>query len=1225
MLLQWNMRGYHSQRPHLQNTIDELNPHIICLQETHLKKQNTTSLTKYHFPPMRKDRTNKKGGGIAIFIHNSIPFIPIKIDTEAEILGTYIILNNKKITLLNAYFPPDIDIDKIRTYINEIKNLITGPFILTMDSNAHHTQWGSAVMDPRGKLIAEWIENNEYILLNNGEPTFLTHSGTFTHIDLTICSSDIAVDIHWKPHHNPCNSDHFPIIIKTADKITPHERSIKWNIKSANWTKFTNTINIPENFVSPNQACDSVTQAINSAAENSITKTNQTNVRPSAYWWNKDCTIAKRTKNKALTKYKNHLGNLEYWIAFKKAKAKFRYTVRRARDDSWKDFLRNLTNKNTSTELWKHVNLIRNKPSYTNIVLKINNNYITDHTEIADTLAQHFALRSNGDTPDIIFKEHKTRAEKQTIDFSNDNYTMYNKPLTIEELKLALQTCTSKSPGPDTLPYIFIQKFTNEQLTQLLNFYNYIYSNGFPEQWREGIIIPLPKPNKPTTQCDSYRPITLTNCLSKLMEKILNRRLQHYLESINFYSTTQSGFRAKHSTLDGLVRLGHTAQRAINENKYCIAVFLDISQAFDTVWLHGLLTKLHSTGLKGNLARYIREFLQNRKISVKVGNTISSKYPLHSGVPQGSVMSPTLFTVMINDIFDECPENIQTSLYADDGAMWLITDNLQQGLADLQKAIDEVSKWSHKWGLQVSHKKTTAMIITHKHTRNPAPLLLHNHPITFTTTSKFLGITFDTRLTWGKHITNIKNRCLKDLQLLRIISYNKLSSDYETLKRIYTALILPKINYASFLYTHASITQLTKLDRLQYAAIRIILGIHRFTPTFKLEIEANILPLNIRRKRILLQYGTRVSCLINHPIKIFLEKHRPIHMYLSDRYKLTPLEILHKTLNEISINTEKVANTPMKSYYSYTVHNIHTSLADIKKEQRSDELWRLFFDNMIDTKYKNRTQVYTDGSCREDRSGCGIWSNEFQLKSRLPDKTSIFTTELYAIYAAINFVSRLDGQFVILSDSLSAIKALSSFNYSDHYLLVYIINSLNKIENNKITIEWVPSHVGIVGNENDDKIAGEATHMTSINQISPCLSAMRHCIRVACEADWTGQWQSLGTTLTAHKPTIGPTAYWNESRKCQITMSRVRLSSTLLTHGHYLNKTEARECPHCHVKFTLKHLLIECTQLAPSRQEMLNHCSSNSLVFNLQNITTPPFPAILIMKFLSETSFLNQI
>ena len=98
-IIQWNLRGYHAQRPHLQKLIDNTNPSIICLHETHLKPQNDASLSKYHYPPVRHDRLDRRGGGTAIFIKNTIPHIPIDHNIDLELAAAKIFINNKTITI----------------------------------------------------------------------------------------------------------------------------------------------------------------------------------------------------------------------------------------------------------------------------------------------------------------------------------------------------------------------------------------------------------------------------------------------------------------------------------------------------------------------------------------------------------------------------------------------------------------------------------------------------------------------------------------------------------------------------------------------------------------------------------------------------------------------------------------------------------------------------------------------------------------------------------------------------------------------------------------------------------------------------------------------------------------------------------------------------------------------------------------------------------------------
>jgi hypothetical protein len=457
-------------------------------------------------------------------------------------------------------------------------------------------------------------------------------------------------------------------------------------------------------------------------------------------------------------------------------------------------------------------------------VLKAGDTTISDPNDVANSLCQHFAKRSDGTSSDTIFTDHKTTREIIPMVFPPGEHCWYNGPLTLRELQWALQTSTSKSPGPDTIPYSILQQIPPDQLQRLLKFYNHIFTTGFPAQWREGFIVPILKPGKPATNVSSYRPITLTNCLSKIFEKILNQRLQAFLEEKNFFDPCQSGFRSSHSTLDALTRLETAAKESINEGKYCIAIFLDIERAFDTVWHRGILDKLYRLGLRGNLGRIIQGFLQDRVVRVRLPAGISDQHPLHSGVPQGSVFSPTLFAILINDLFADMPKDIAHSLYADDGALWCCHKDLAEATTLMQSALNQLIPWTHKWGLQISIAKTHAMLFTRRRPNNIPPLQLDTAVISYIPKVCFLGVYFDCRMTWSPHINSLRARCQKDLRLLHIIAAHKWGADYVSLKRLYLALIRPKLDYGSHLFDTAAPTTLLVLDRIQYAAIRTMLG-----------------------------------------------------------------------------------------------------------------------------------------------------------------------------------------------------------------------------------------------------------------------------------------------------------------------------------------------------------------------------------------------------------------
>ena len=1224
--VQWNIRGIKPQKPYLQMLIDDLSPSLISIQETHLKPKDDFYVSKYHYPILRNDRKDQMGGGVALLIKKEILFTPIHHQIDAELIAAKIYIKDKSISICSIYFAPNVTTNHIKTVLDSLKEILTTPYIIMMDSNSHHPSWGSENTDNKGNLIADWIEENSLILLNTGEPTYMSSGGSLTHIDLTICTPDLATDLDWTPHYDLYNSDHFPIMIGTTETETINNDAPKWNIDKADWKLFTDNLKLDETFDNPHNACDQIVKTFKSAAENAIPLKLPQKTRPSSYWWTAECTKRKKDKNKALYRYKKQLGNLDLWIAFKKARAKFRITVHLAKRNSWNKYLQNFTSNNNSSQMWKRYKILKNKPTSRTIVLKIDNEYVTEQRQIANKLAEHFSEKSKNINEDPFFLQHKSHCEKTKITFDGNDEETYNLPFTIEELNYALNSCTSKSPGPDSLPYSFIKNITKPQMAKLLDFYNFIYRVGYPEQWSEGLIIPLLKSQKISSKVESYRPITLTNTLGKLMEKMVNRRLQNHLEKMSFYSNSQSGFRASHSTYDGLIRLQHSAHEALTDKKFCVAVFLDISKAFDTVWHQGLLTKIKNLDIKGNMGNFIQSFLQNRKISVKVNNTISNHFNLEAGVPQGSVLSPTLFTIYINDIFENISPNIQTSLFADDGAIWIVHDKLDEAILEIQAALDTILHWSQEWGLKIAHDKTNALIFTRRHIHSPNKLTFDNKNINYVTSTKFLGIHFDSKLIWCKHIDYVVTRCKRDLQLMRLISYSKFSSDYLTLLKIYTMLIRPKIDYGCFLYMNAAKTHLTKLDRIQYEAARIMLGVLRTTPTFKLEIEANLMPLNIRRKEILVKYGFRICTIPCHPVKLFIDKYKLARKFVSPNYKFSPMQLVKEEFDTMEVELNMIPSIQMTERYS--VNNILSlsSLAILNKSKISEDLWRLLFKDLTKTKYNQRTHVYTDGSKTSDSTGSAVWSESFSLLCKLPKHTSVFTAELYAIYAAISFLSNQAGYFVIFTDSLSSINALKSLNHKSHYLLSKIHQKIQAMPDQKVVLEWVPSHVGIIGNEKADSLAMTAHNLAEVNHIQIPEADARKITQAYYQRQWQKSWTALGDTLTEFKPNIRSTDYQECPRHIQIPLTRIRLNAPYFKYEQYIKqRSSPRSCTHCNIRLTLKHILIDCPDSNQYRNPITRECQKLKLQLTVPNIANQNFPSSIIYNFLKATNYLHLI
>lgn len=221
----------------------------------------------------------------------------------------------------------------------------------------------------------------------------------------------------------------------------------------------------------------------------------------------------------------------------------------------------------------------------------------------------------------------------------------------MKEFNSAFSSTTETSSGNDQITYSMIKHAHPTMVQRILNLFNFIFlENTFPSSWKIAIIIPIPKPGKDPTNPTNYRPISLTSCLCKLMEKIINVRLVWYLERNKLINKMQSSFRNNRSTTDQLTELESDIQNAISHKEDTIVIMFDLQKAYDTARRHGVLMKMHKYGLGGNLPKFVNNFINDRKIQVRVGKALSNVVELQQGIPQGSVLSCTCFMIAINDI-----------------------------------------------------------------------------------------------------------------------------------------------------------------------------------------------------------------------------------------------------------------------------------------------------------------------------------------------------------------------------------------------------------------------------------------------------------------------------------------------------------------------------------------------------------------------------------------------
>ena len=373
-----------------------------------------------------------------------------------------------------------------------------------------------------------------------------------------------------------------------------------------------------------------------------------------------------------------------------------------------------------------------------------------------------------------------------------------------------------------------------------------------------------------------------------------------------------------------------------------------------------------------------------------------------------------------------------------------------------------------------------------------------------------------------------------------------------------------------------------------------------------------------------MEYGTKILTIQNHPVRDYITAN-PIPQERLVRTKTSSLKEFTRNLQELKTSYNQFPSIPMKNFYNYKTITINSSLADSKKQDQSPVQWQSQYKYMIQEKYPKHHLVFTDGTVRDNKSACAIYNESFNILNRMKDSTTIFTAELQAIYLAIQFIlSHIQGgQFLILTDSLSAVRSLQNLNITKHYLVSKIATVLQNITPSKITIEWVPSHMGIQGNEKADKLAAEATKLSRINELQIPHYQVKGLIKKLSIEEWNRKIRAIDPAMILNQTQTSPTPYTTESRRTQVILTRLRLNTTKLTHGHHFTKTPPKICSSCNERVTIQHVLLDCPVLNDQRRPIIAHCIKNNLHPSLEDILSPPFPAKIIIDFL-EAIGINQ-
>ncbi|GBP82987.1 Probable RNA-directed DNA polymerase from transposon X-element [Eumeta japonica] len=338
--------------------------------------------------------------------------------------------------------------------------------------------------------------------------------------------------------------------------------------------------------------------------------------------------------------------------------------------------------------------------------------------------------------------------------------------------------------------------------------------------WKDAVIIGIPKPGKPRDLPASYRPISLLSSLGKLYEKILKSRLSDHLFKKGLIIDEQFGFRPQHSCPQQALRLVEYISEGFKRKHKTVAVFFDVAKAFDRVWHAGLIHKLYTLEVPDRLVLIIHKYISNRHFAFRHEHTISSKKILRAGVPQGSTLSPLLYSAYTNDI-PRPKTGVQLALFADDTTLFLRSDSLNHIIPRLQ-AINELTQWFQLWRIEVNSEKSAAIYFDFSNIKrtlavpyNAPTLRISNAPIPWQHNYKYLGITLDKHLHFRDHIQRVRKLAIFYMSRLSGMIGRKSKMSLLNKRTLYTMCIRPVMTYACPVFAHAAPIALQDLQVIQ--------------------------------------------------------------------------------------------------------------------------------------------------------------------------------------------------------------------------------------------------------------------------------------------------------------------------------------------------------------------------------------------------------------------------
>lgn len=1203
-ILHWNSQSILCNKNSLVKFLYDKNIHIAIISETWLQPSQRFYLRGYNIE--RNDIGNKHNG-VAILIRDSISYSRILTysDNSLQNICVRIVTGNKEISIVSFYSPTNSVPAFNKSKFDALIKSIPEPIIFAGDFNAHHTFWGCNSISPRGRNILEVIDDNNLILLNDGQATTV---GSLTWrpnaLDLAFVSSSLALNCEWHLQDDPLGSYHLPAIINLSLghnnnllinrdclrrlPLFPNYNLVDWEVYQENVEKQLSQLSLQS--ITPLQAyymfCDVLHNAINTSSPSSPKpKTHNKNLsnRPSIPWWNSKCSKAVETSKLAYIHFKNNPSESSY-LDFKKLQAKKKLILKIERKKSWILLCESFNRCTPLSIIWKNMR-------------KFNKTYNSNSCD-NDTWIHKFLQKY---TPDYVSNAPRENSELGS-EYSYNSYLL--RPFTLQELLSAIFSRKDTAFGLDGIPYKMIKNLNEHCLSVFLNILNNLWTNNeIPPSWKTDCLVPILKPGKPRQDEDSYRPITLTSCIGKIFEQLLKQRVEFHIEKNNILPRNQFGFRKGRSSRESICQLHLDIQDSLVKQNSTVSVFFDIAGAFNSVNIDILSNELLSVGLPQKLIQWIKNFLSDRSVFVKYNGYLYGPRLASIGVCQGGIMSPLIFLLYIRRLNLVLGPNVKNLQFADDLVVYSSSKSLQDTVNQINNALKNLQKFFSYLNLNINPTKSNVVVFGKKCS---IPRVLYNDTIIpISLEKKFLGVIMTYNLSWKKYIDYITTKANKAYNILKSLAGTYWGADPKVLLLLYKSLIRSHFEYGFLCFAHNN-KLVDILNKIQNKCMRLITGAFKSTPVSAMQIECNLAPISIRfnylKERLLLKLFSMPQ---NHPFITTLQN--SLHLVHKPLYIMENLTECIELFKKLHIQTSSILPCFEGSFESkFPNMDILIDKKFSCKEEVHDEL---------NNNWGSHCCIFTDGSKNDDGVSFAIFDSSLNkgVGYRLNKNSSVFTAEAVAILAAlkhIKYKNRGFKKWLLVSDSMSVLSNLknnkidTSVNYII-YQIKEIWSTLYNIDNIMVSFMWVPSHKGVLGNEKADylaKIINTSSLKTKVFDdillpYSDATTTLKQRMRQKWDSYYNHiiQTENKGLWYDAHKIKTNSSPWFCQNhvyldRKFYTVIFRLRFGHTKLnSHLHRLKMVNSDVCSHCNMhEESISHIIFDCPSFGIQRLVLLD-------------------------------------